>query len=490
MKAGYRAKARWRRVTGWWCVWGLMVGFWAGSAGAGKEAEVKGGGSGERVRIEAVGAVFAVDAADIARRGRAAVLRDVFATRLRAVADDADTCVELARWALQNDLAEEYVLGLRTALLTDRGHREARKMLGDYRRRVYRLPYNDKAADKLRADMGVGFRIMRTDHFRICYSSTDLFAEITGELLESVYYAFTRFFEDRYFEPAPITDRLEVVLFDSREEFRRYAGRIDAAMAYSSGFYSGGSNRSYFYDSINDSEYSDYKGQFVGTQKRLKEQRRELQRNRGRNGSYLVTNPDGTEVEMSSGELLIELGRQEKALQGQLRQLKEAYRKVNINITVHEAVHHLAYSCGIHSRYYDNPKWLVEGLAMYFEAASEGYWREPGRLHERRLKAFVRTAGSSDRVSLKQLIRDDEQFNLNQSRAGAAYAATWSLFYYLANQEHKKLFDYMYELSLRLSDEAYSGGQRQKDFEKHFGDVEVFEYYWRRFMADIAREVE
>ena len=35
---------------------------------------------------------------------------------------------------------------------------------------------------------------------------------------------------------------------------------------------------------------------------------------------------------------------------------------------IHEATHQTAYNVGVHARFADQPRWLVEGLAMMFEA--------------------------------------------------------------------------------------------------------------------------
>ena len=34
---------------------------------------------------------------------------------------------------------------------------------------------------------------------------------------------------------------------------------------------------------------------------------------------------------------------------------------------IHEATHQIAYNCGLQTRYADNPIWLSEGMAVYFE---------------------------------------------------------------------------------------------------------------------------
>ena len=40
----------------------------------------------------------------------------------------------------------------------------------------------------------------------------------------------------------------------------------------------------------------------------------------------------------------------------------------NMATIVHEATHQIAFNSGLHLRFADNPLWLAEGMAMYFEA--------------------------------------------------------------------------------------------------------------------------
>ena len=415
---------------------------------------------------------------------------EIFAGRLLAAGKDADACVKLAQWARVNGLDHEYVLALRRALQIDSDHTEATEQLHRCRQRLYYLPTNNEAAKNILAEMGPGFRIMRTRHYRICYNCSGVFAEICGDLLEEVYHGFMAFFHDRGLEPAPITDRLEVVLFDNRDEFRRYAGAISAEMAGSAGFYYPSIDRSYFYDSINNPNYRENYRRLQEARDELSRNREKVQQNTNLTVRWTVTDADGIRKELNNDEMARELDRQEQILLAQERELWEVYRSLNISITVHEATHQLAYSCGIHSRYYNNPKWLVEGLALYFEPAAVGKWLGPGQVHTERLTTFcqvdrktTRSAGSR----LEELISTDDLFDLSNSRASAAYADAWALFYYLSRQQHEALFDYIYDLSLRIADTPYTARQRRNDFDNYFGHLELLEHRWLAHMAGVTK---
>lgn len=124
---------------------------------------------------------------------------------------------------------------------------------------------------------------------------------------------------------------------------------------------------------------------------------------------------------------------------------------------------------------------------MYFETGEDGKWTEPGRLNRDRLKVFVKSDQTQQRVSLMDLITDDDVFDLTGSRAAHAYAAAWTLFYYLDHELGEQLYDYMYDLSMRISDEPYGAAARLEDFEKYFGRFDLVEEDWRRFAAELTK---
>ena len=441
----------------------------------------------DKVRIERSDGVTVLESTEVEHIESGATLDGVFAGRLKA-AKNAAGCLELANWAQQNDMARQYVFALRAALLMDRSNTTARAQLTDYRRRMADLPYDNLLVNKMLRDLDGNFRYMRTRHYRICYNSNAMFADMAADLLEEVYFQFLQYFTVRNFEPAPITDRLELALFANNSQFSRHASQIEPSLSGSAGFYSRKTARCYFYDSAGTEEYSDYTEKLDEEQQKLDEFRRQVQSENRGSRRYIVTDDDGTERHFKRAEMLRELENRQQYLDDMSEKLGRQYTEMNISVTVHEATHQLAYACGMHSRYYDTPKWLIEGLALYFEAPQEGGWSGPGKIHPDRLRTFVEdTIGG--RLNIKKLICDDDLFGPEHRQVKSAYAATWSLFYYLSNQQHDELFEYIYELSLRISDEPYSQKSRLADFEKYFGDIDRLEHNLRFTMAKLARMV-
>lgn len=410
----------------------------------------------------------------------------IFAAKLKNIPKNADAYVAVAKWAYRKNLKQEYVMALRAALQMDPSHSSARQLLRDYEHRLAILPYHENAAQTMLDEMGARFNLLRTQHFRIVYSCSYDYADLCGQLLEDVYRKFVLFFQRRNFDPAPLTDRLEVILFENRDEFRAYTQKIQPTLIQSSGFYLSKTGRSYFYDSGGNNEYLVFLNDYNKARQALEDQKRKVLENSSKSSRFTLTNPQGSQRTLKRDELLAEIEQRQNENKEQFLRSKKNNRNLNIAVTVHEAVHQLAYSCGIHSRYFENPNWLVEGLALYFEAPDQGYWNGPGDIHPSRLKAYLENIRSRSGVTLDDLLVNDDLFNVSGSKADQAYAAGWALVYYLANYHHEKLFDYVFDLSVRHSVFKYKAQQRREDFQRYFGNPATLETAWENTMIALG----
>jgi hypothetical protein len=154
---------------------------------------------------------------------------------------------------------------------------------------------------------------------------------------------------------------------------------------------------------------------------------------------------------------------------------------------VHEATHQIAHSCGMHQRYSDCPVWFSEGIAVYFETpdvkSSKG-WRGIGTLNRPRLVEFNRSLRGRPSNSLETLLRDDKRFR-NTSQGTEAYAEAWALTYFLIRQHPKKYVAYLKTLSQKKPLVYSNKQQRLDEFEKAFGDLELLDMEFLRYMKRV-----
>ncbi|MBX3425844.1 MAG: DUF1570 domain-containing protein [Pirellulales bacterium] len=143
---------------------------------------------------------------------------------------------------------------------------------------------------------------------------------------------------------------------------------------------------------------------------------------------------------------------------------------LNASTIIHEAAHQSAYNTGVHSRFAEQSRWVVEGLAMLFEAP--GVWN-PGPVTERatringdRLRHFRRTANSRREGWIAGLVASDERFTADPL---TAYAEAWTLTYYLSETRPQQYGAYLAQAARRPLLGKYPATDRARDFAKHFG---------------------
>ncbi len=152
----------------------------------------------------------------------------------------------------------------------------------------------------------------------------------------------------------------------------------------------------------------------------------------------------------------------------------------NVATIIHEATHQLAYNSGLQQRYADNPMWVSEGLAMFFESpdfnSSRG-WRSIGRVNSVNLQRFRNYLPRRGGDSLVSLLGDDERFR-KSSAAGNAYAEAWALVYFLLRTKRQETIAYLRELS--AGKPLRQLGERER--------IEMFERIFKTDLATLDRQ--
>ncbi|SMP39074.1 Protein of unknown function [Neorhodopirellula lusitana] len=139
----------------------------------------------------------------------------------------------------------------------------------------------------------------------------------------------------------------------------------------------------------------------------------------------------------------------------------------NIATIIHEATHQLAYNCGLQTRFADNPMWLSEGLAMFFESpdlSNPRGWRGVGRVNRVNLNRWKRYLPSRPGDSLATLVADDARFQ-SSATAEAAYGESWALTYFLIRTMKREYIDYLERLRQTQPLQQYTQRERIEMFE-------------------------
>jgi hypothetical protein len=142
----------------------------------------------------------------------------------------------------------------------------------------------------------------------------------------------------------------------------------------------------------------------------------------------------------------------------------------NAETIIHEATHQTAYNVGVHARFAEQPRWLVEGLAMMFEAP--GVWNaaslhtQAERINPYRLNYFRTAAGKRPANWIGQLVASDRPY---ETAALDAYAAGWALTFYLCETRPQEYSAYLARVAMRKPFTKYTPAERVADFTRIFG---------------------
>jgi hypothetical protein len=301
---------------------------------------------------------------------------------------------------------------------------------------------NDEMEKAMLAELPAGFSALRTDHYLIMYNTTKAYSQWTGNLLERLYKAHFAFWKKKGVDLVEPRFPLVAIIFDTKESYREYASKelgdsVDAII----GYYHLQSNRITMFD-------------LTGVEGLL---------------------PNNAKV--SRNVLLNEVLRQPGA-------------ERTVATIVHEAFHQLAYNTGLQVRLADNPFWVSEGMAVYFESpdfgSSQG-WSTIGKVNQYNLREFSNYLRQRPADSLVTLLSDDQRFR-NPATSTAAYAEAWALNYYLLRRRSKEYAEYLTFLAAKPPLGQSDPKVRIEEFKKYFGaDLQKFDQQFLNYITTQVR---
>lgn len=300
----------------------------------------------------------------------------------------------------------------------------------------------EEVAQQLLSRLGPEFKVHTTANYVICYNTSTAYAQWCGALYERLFRGFRTFWETRGLDLRDPELPLVALVFDSKESYVRHVrGELGPAADSLSivGYYSPTSNHVNMYDLT------------------------------------------GVEGLRGAGERV-----NSATLINQVLQRPEAAPMVAT--IVHEATHQLAYNCGLQTRFADNPVWVSEGLAMYFETPdlrnSKG-WSSIGAINRTRLIQYRKYVPRRPPQALESLLRDDARFR-DPASALDAYAEAWALNYFLLRTRSKEYAAYLKVLAAKPPVVYDDPETRLDEFRAAFGsDLGKFDAEFQRYLKKL-----
>lgn len=273
-------------------------------------------------------------------------------------------------------------------------------------------------ATDLLQQVPAGFEITETEHYVLCSNSASEYVEFLGKLLEVVFDQYFLFMAEQKIEVTEPAFRLPIVIFASSSEFQAFSAKQHPEIS------------------------------FADTP-----------------GYYSVTD---------NQTLLLDLTGDRSIRSASTIRRRLAEKPLQVATVVHEAVHQLAFNSGLQVRMADNPLWISEGLAMYFETASSRsslLWNRPGLVNPRHQPAFMKLV-EANQVSggMNTLIESDSAF-LNAAEMPAAYAKAWALTHYLVRDEKSGMQKFLRNHMQRKPMVGLTAEERTQEFLTAFGKL-------------------
>ena len=164
----------------------------------------------------------------------------------------------------------------------------------------------------------------------------------------------------------------------------------------------------------------------------------------------------------------------------------------NVAAVIHEATHQIAFNTGMHQRAADNPLWLVEGMATFFETPdfnSKTGWRTAGALNRLRYRGFRDyQEHRRPKDSLEALISSHSRFT-DPAKLQDAYAESWALSYFLIRTRRDEYLDYLARVAKKRPFLWERPENRMEDFRAAFGDdLEKLDRDFLRFMERLENK--
>jgi len=302
----------------------------------------------------------------------------------------------------------------------------------------------DELARSLVEEFGPGYQIVRTKHYVLCTNGDAAYAQWCGGLFERLLTAFLAQWRAKPLEAKTPEAPLVAIVFATQADFAKYA-TLDGGpdLATSPGYFSIRTNRIVLYD---------------------------------------LTGED------PGGKRAAAPARSTRSAADVARRIEAA--PLRVATVVHEATHQIAFNSGLHTRYADNPLWLTEGMAMYFESPDLGNrtgWRTAGRVNSLRIRQFHDYASRRPVNSLVSLLGSDRRLSEPETAADA-YAEAWALTWFLCRTRRQAYVTYLARISQKKVLNWDTPAQRVQDFQACFGnDLQKLDRDFVRYMSNVGR---
>jgi len=306
-----------------------------------------------------------------------------------------------------------------------------------------RISIDEGAVGELESILGAGFFRVETPWFIVVSDCDEVWTAARAGVLERTARQYRRMMDGLGLSWIPPEQKLVCVLFAEYERFIAFArAHDDVQSSWVAGYYATGTNRAVFYDEASSPAV-------VRATARIDE------------ADDRATHDAARDLHRARNEL------------------EKHAREASIAKTIHEAVHMLAFNCGLQKRTRSYPFWFTEGLASSFETTDSRNAFGPTRVQRDVDESLAESSSSGGLFSMSELISITDPMALEPGRAAVLYAQSNSFFRYLYRFEREGMAAYA-RAHWIVDARELSGEEHADIFREHFGDENKLERRWLR----------
>lgn len=377
---------------------------------------------------------------------------------------DVERLLAGARSAIARGTLREAEMLLRHAIEIDAGDQRAPAMLrGLYENEGLTLLTDEEAVRSTLAELGPGYHVNDTKHFVIVSDCDPIWRARREALLERTYHEVMRAADQFGIQAYPPASKLLCVMMHDHDAYQAFGRANDDVQAHwVAGYYAGGSNRMVLYDDETGPTAVDERAKLDDLEAQAADARAKARRTTGK----------------SSAALRDRAAKIERFVREERARLERDTEVRSEAKTIHEAVHLIAFNCGLQVRSRRYPMWITEGLATGFETDDPERSFGPDRAYEQREEEFdrMREQGRLERLrSFAGRLRASD----DPDKAEAEYAESYALFRHLFRFHRRELAALLTDIARQPPGEIPS--ERQVElFERRFGPVDRVGRRWLR----------
>lgn len=383
--------------------------------------------------------------------------------------DDVPACAAAAAACVRAERIDLAMKLCRHVLRRDPGHEDAYALISGLAA-GRPIPAESEPRTKARTALPESFVARESEHFVLFSDADPAWSRTQLWRLERTHDRFIAFARAAGLRPLPLRHRIVAIAFANLEDYLAFARANDGSTgAGVAGYYNAVHDHLVYFHVESDRNVARAREDLERLAGQADAMRRDARRARSRGQGG-----DARALRRRAGAVDDRLAEESARLDAFARARSSA-------VTLHEAIHALAFGTEVQSRFVMQPLWLTEGLATAFESDEPGGDFGPDRDFALRRDVFEALADAGRLLPLADLIAlDHGAIAGRMDLAEVLYAQSCAFVSWLCVHRRGGLAEFLAEINAAAG-KPFGAAEQRAAFERAFGPIDRIEEQWRRY---------